>query len=71
MLESVDDLFRRDDEPASSCKFELQWSIVQKAAATVERVKSDRAAGVEGAVRSGIGQERESVECTEQVEVKG
>ena len=69
-LESVDDLFRRDDEPAGSRKFGLQSSIVEKAAATVERVKRSRAAGVEDAVRSGMGRERESVECTEEVEVK-
>ena len=67
-LESVDDLFRRDDEPAGSRKFGLQWSIVEKAAATVERVKRDRAAGVESAVRSNMGREKES---TEEVESKG
>ena len=58
-LESVDDLFRRDDEPAGSRKFGLQWPIVERAAATVER---DRAVGVEGAVRSGMAREKESVE---------
>ena len=38
--------------PVGSRKFGLQSSIVGKAAATVERVKKDRAAGVEGAVQS-------------------
>ncbi|KAF8436605.1 major facilitator superfamily domain-containing protein [Boletus edulis BED1] len=56
-LESVDDIFRRDDEPADSrtmTTFGLQWSIVGKAAAAVKRVKRNRTAGVEGAVQSGI-----------------
>ncbi|KAG8214247.1 putative sugar transporter STL1 [Butyriboletus roseoflavus] len=70
-LESVDDLFRRDDEPAGSRKVGLQWSIVEKAAATVERVRRDRSSGVEGAVRSGMAREKESVECTVEVEAKG
>ena len=35
-LESDDDLFRRGDEPVGSHKFGLQWSIIEKAAATVE-----------------------------------
>ncbi|KAH0828152.1 putative sugar transporter [Lanmaoa asiatica] len=70
-LESVDDLFRRDDKPAGSHKFGLQWSIVGKAADTVERVKRDRATGVEGAVQSGMAREKDSVDSTEvQIEAK-
>ena len=59
-LESVDDLFRRDDEPAGSRNFRLQWSIVKKAAAAVERVKKDRATGVQVAVQSDMVREKES-----------
>lgn len=71
-LESVDELFRRDDKPAGSRKFGLQWSIVAKAAATVEKVKRDRAAGIEGVVQSGpgVGRGKESVESTEVGEPK-
>lgn len=67
-LESVDDLFRRDEKPAGSRKFGLQWSIVGKAAATVERVKKDRVAGLEGAVQSGTIREKQSVESAGVVE---
>ena len=70
-LDSIDGVFRRDDEPAGSRNFGSQWSIVEKAAASVERVKRDRVAGVEGAVRSGMVRGKESVKCTEEVEVKG
>lgn len=71
-LESVDDLFRRDDSetPAGTHKSRLQWSVVSKAAATVERVKKDRAAGVEGGVQSGLAREKNSVDSTEVVEAK-
>ena len=55
---------------AGSRTFGLQWSIVEKAAATVERIKRDRAASVEGGVRSGMARDKESVECTEEIEVK-
>ncbi|KAH0825910.1 putative sugar transporter [Lanmaoa asiatica] len=70
-LESVDDLFRRDDKPAGSHKFGLQWSIVGKAADTIERVKRDRATGVEGAVQPGMAREKDFVDSTEvQIEAK-
>jgi len=61
-LESVDDLFRRDGKPAGSRGSGLQWSIVGKAAAAVERVKRDGAVGVdaEGVVRSGLELEKRS-----------
>ena len=52
-LESVDDMTRRDDEPTGSRKFGLQWPIIEKVAASVERVKRGRAAGVESAGRDG------------------
>ena len=52
-LESVDDMTRRDGEPTGSRKFGLQLSIIEKAAATVGRVKKGRAAGVESAGRDG------------------
>lgn len=72
-LESVDSLFRRDDdsEPAGShnLKCKLQWSIVGKAAATVEKVKRARAAGV--AVQSGLDREKKnSVDSTQVDEPK-
>lgn len=71
-LESVDDLFRRAEKPDAdgSRKFELQWSIVGKAAATVERAKRDRIAGVEGAVQSRMAREKESTDSMEVVEAK-
>ena len=70
-LESVDDLFRRDDEPVCSCKFGLPWLIVEKIAITAEKVGRDRATSVEVAVRSGIAREKESAGCTEEVDIKG
>ncbi|KAF8134252.1 general substrate transporter [Boletus edulis] len=73
-LESIDDIFRRENEPSTTTsKFGLQWSVVGKAAAAVEKAKRDRAAGVrDDAVLqsdSGVAREKESV--TDSTEVSG
>ncbi|KAG9309221.1 general substrate transporter [Chiua virens] len=69
-LESVDDLFRRDGEPTGSNKFQLQWSIVGKAAAAVDRVKKERAGDVDGVVQRSMAREKVSVDGTEVIEAK-